>query len=612
MRRRLVLLRKNKIALFVVLLVVMVCGRGFSFLSSEGVVKLGNKVLFRFYDSGGRERAERVQRKIESLILQNLSPEELWIDEEGDSAYIYWGTEVITGVNLSYARRNDSTPKALCRVWLKNLKTALTGKNFFLVPSKVRVPLRGKTIVKVFGRAKGEIYTEGGNKVEVSVCEGGNAILIKGVEGGEERIFFKRGNLKASLDVVVLEPPASFPKQLETMVAGRRVPPYMVRYACKRAVLSKVKLKSGARVDVEKIEDAKEVEAGKDLLAYALVKACGENYVPVRKKIPVLVKNVGDVFSCVDQLMVSDRPEAFDKDGVLFKGTLLKGKTVRLLFYHKNASEVDRHFWIEIKNSSSKKALVILNGSIAGPSRWGVTVGHQAAIGLLKVYSSGAAVGVEVPAKGSLYLLNVNLPSDKVIAGYIHIGVLQGDHLEVLVKNSAKGIEENLPHLYQPFDPFKIHPKGVFSPANLSWHLTYVAGEDDGVECVVGMAPWLIDATTGEPNNGNYGVIYEFHITLKNPTSSKQRLGFFFIPENVLARGTFILDGNLVETGVVRKPAQRLFAVIDLMPSEERKITLVTTPEGGSYYPVKIQVKPVSEDVKVDLNITTKDEDVEE
>ena len=311
--------------------------------------------------------------------------------------------------------------------------------------------------------------------------------------------------------------------------------------------------------------------------------------------------------------MVSDRPESFEEDGILFKSTFHDNVPVRLLFYHQNGSAEERCFWVELKNNSTRMSKVVISGAMAGPSRWGVTVGHQAAIRFLETCLNGNSFRLTIMPGQTMVLLETQVAPEMVIAGYTHMHLIEGGELEVAIKNMAGKRRHfvDLPVLYKPFDPFKITPKGVFEPANLEVDVKYVAGQE-AESCVIGMAPWLIDPATGEPNNGNYGVFYRFNMNLSNPTSSKKRIGFYFVPDSILARGSFLFEGKLMETGIVRKPSQQLFAVLDLKAGESRKLTLITTPEGGSYYPARIVIATVDDNLAPAIYPASEDQNWDE
>ncbi|MFP4497214.1 MAG: hypothetical protein ACLFQV_03290 [Vulcanimicrobiota bacterium] len=323
----------------------------------------------------------------------------------------------------------------------------------------------------------------------------------------------------------------------------------------------------------------------------------------ITSEIPVKITNNGLLFKPVSLLMVSDRPEVLEKDGILFHSSFSMDEPTRLFYYHHNNTTDYRYLAVELRNPTAQTAHVLLSSGKGCPARWGANVGHSAALSYFDAIKNNINYKVKVPSRSSLNISIVKIPSNLIASGYINMQILEGSKLEVIVKNSAKTVKhsQELPVLAAPFNPFRIHPKGVFSPANKEENAEFIIGKDGEKELTIGKAPWLIDKITGEPNNGNYGVFYTFNIKISNPTQEKKRVAFYLRPDNVMARGTFLIDNHILETGVVRNPSQRIFAVKDLEPRETTDIELHSTPEGGSHYPVSIVLREISYEMKLNL-----------
>ncbi len=593
----------GKLAILLLNISLMILFTGLTVVYSQeiGEVRLGQAVVFRFYDDGIHNptvRANEVSRRIDSLLDSSLNSDDVRVEKTDNGYSIFWGSQFITGVDPVQARLNNSTTEALAGVWANNFKKALRENIFYLTPSRLVMTQGESATVRVGGIATGPIIrnSDGGN-VHVGINQETEEITITPTGTGNTRVLFSRGSARAELRIQIRQLAGEIPDQISEKVHGNAVSRYVLEYIARNAILSQVKTNPGTRLHISgPVKTADSLRRGMSTTVTVPVHLSGDGYMAVRREIPVKISNTGEGFSEKKLLMVSDRPEAVKEDGILFHDTFNREQPTRLLYYHKNADTIDRHFWVELKNHHREPVELLFSGSMAGPSRWGVTVGHGAAVGLMETYRDGTAYSLTVPPGGTLSLLDLEVPPLMVICGYLHMQITQGRELEVLVKNSAgyKKDREELPVLKQPFDPFRIHPKGTFSPADLRYEVAYTVGQEEEAACVIGRAPWLIDPVTGEPNNGNYGVFYHFDLTLKNPTQEKKRVGFYLIPDGVLARGSFILNGRLMDTEIVRKPARLLFAVQDLLPGEEKVMTLTTTPEGGSYYPVRVVIETVA------------------
>ncbi len=610
--------KRTGIFLIAVLICLLICF-GISAAQSAGEVKIGNRVIFRFQDDGKndpQERAQKVQSRIEELMAMNLGPSDVRIVKENGDYSIYWGADKITTVDPIQAKLNKTTQELLAKTWAGNFKEAITSMAFFLVPARVDMAIHSNVKVKAGGVLKGNIVKEydTGNVI-VTIDQENEEITVNATDPGESKIVFRRGGAKAALLIRILDSPATIDENIETEVSGDPAPKEVLQYAAKNACRSAIHLKPGASIEIsDAVRVARTLEAGRKLVAHVPIVITGKGYYTIKKEVQVLLTNSGCGFKDIKTLMVSDRPEAFDSDGVLFSGKFTVDNPTRLLYFHQNSDKNPRRLWIQLKNNSRETVHVMTGGAMGGPSRWGVTVGHMAAMRFLEMYQNAIGYTIQIPPGESVNLIDLQMTNSQVICGYFHMSIRKGKELDVYVKNSqdldSSNDPEDLPVLKKPFDPFRIHPRGIFEPATIEEYLEYTIGEDDKVSCVVGQAPWLIDPVSGEPNNGNYGVFYKFNVKMKNPTDKIRRIGFYFVPAGILARGSFILDGKIMETGMVRFPSKQVFAVMDLKPGAEKQVTILTTPEGGSYYPISVEVKAM-EDAELGEHLKIKS-DVEE
>jgi hypothetical protein len=186
----------------------------------------------------------------------------------------------------------------------------------------------------------------------------------------------------------------------------------------------------------------------------------------------------------------------------------------------------------------------------------------------------------------------------ELVSGLSHLQLLDGDELEVTVETSPQGVRPgNVGALIDsPFNPFMIHPKGIFTNPQIVVSEKFVVGRKETAEIPFGRAPWLIDGDSGEPNTGNYGVLYEVRLEVSNPTSENRKVSLFFEPVGGVALGSFLVEGKLTETICLKPPARALISTVDLAPQEQRQIRIFTLPQAGSHYPARIVIQsPVQE-----------------
>ena len=90
---------------------------------------IGNILAFRFSTTlDGKsplQRAQLVAEKLNRLIPQGLTPDEIKIGTLSDRPMILARDEILLVIDEDQARANATSPTALARLWADKLKTAL-------------------------------------------------------------------------------------------------------------------------------------------------------------------------------------------------------------------------------------------------------------------------------------------------------------------------------------------------------------------------------------------------------------------------------------------------------------------------------------------------------
>lgn len=294
-------------------------------------------------------------------------------------------------------------------------------------------------------------------------------------------------------------------------------------------------------------------------------------------------------FEKVNLLFVSDRPEAVTQDGILFQECFENGTIVRLLFNHINLSSQTRKIRIFLKNEDSNPASIAIVSGCGGPDKRSIKVGHDAAKNFLIARRDGKAEIKNIQPFTEVLIYDMAIAPHELVSGFYQFHILNGKKLKVTVLNSVKNAKpDELKILDAPFNPFCIHPRGVFEPADIIVEEKHSTGETK--EIFIADGPWLIDKISGEPNTGNYGSVYEIFIHLFNSTSDKNTVYIYFEPVNGLARGSFVIEKELLQTLTVKPPHRFLLATVELGAREKRTFQITTLPQAGCWYPVKLVV----------------------
>lgn len=558
-------------------------------------VEVGGQVLFRLDTP---QAAKVVQQRIETLMLSGAKESDLRIATVAAGVAIYWDKVEIVVVTRELASANNSDPKALASLWLSRLREVAALGMLKLTPARLEMPVGGEASLEVSGLASGPFFfqeTEG--RVQLFE-ESPTRLRVVAKKVGKTRLLVQRGKAKTQLFVHVKDWAGKAPDSVQVVVVGQPAPGKMVTEAVLRSLQSQSTLNPGCRLEIDFTSSSGQElpgvpESQKMNLAVVARISGGEDYYPVRKDVRVQIENRKIEPVEPNLLLVSNRPEQVDQDGVLLHYTLTPKEPSRLMYSHMNASQAARNLWVNLVNPTPQPLQVLVNWTFAGPNRSEVAVGHQAALRFLERLARNAGYLLEIPPMTRLELAEHRVARRELLSGFATLRMLQGEKLEVEVLSKlepGRNDGSKLVHLGAPFNPFKIHPHGVFAQPYFEEWLDYSVGSEP-LSFNFGESPWLIDFETGLPNTGNFGVIYTWHVSLTNPTSRSQRVGLYFTPKNGAAALSLLLNGQLVSLPFGQRLREVPVRAFELPPGKELQLDLTTLPEASSSYPATLEFR---------------------
>lgn len=562
-----------------------------AFAQGNGEVEVGGRVLLRLDNS---TLADKVANHIEALMLKGADPKDLRLEKSGEAVSIYWGKELILVVTKKTAEQNNSQPAALASQWLDNIRELAAIGFLKIRPGKVELPVGGNTSLEVSGLAKGPfMMSDDAGKVEL--YEDGERLRVVGKSVGKTKVVVQRGKAKVAIYFHVKDWAGYPPEQLTVKVTGDPAPSDMVLEAALRSLTAQSRVSPGCQLSMAKVPDSlPSVPLGQELRFSFPVKISGnDDYYPVNRDIPVVIKSIKLEPVESNLLLVSNRPEQVDKDGILLDYTFQAKEPSRLMYSHMNASPTDRNLFVNLINPSAEPAEVLVDWTFAGPSRNEVLVGHSAALRFLDRLQRRTGFVIPLPAKSTTEIASHALNRKELLSGFVNFRVLKGSAARVQVLSKlAPGTNNGakLPELGAPFNPFKIHPHGVFAQPFFEEWLDLAAGQPP-LAVTFGESPWLIDFETGLPNTGNFGVLYRWHLTLSNPQAIPVTFGCSFLPKNGAAAGSFLVNGKLFQAPFRPRNEESPVFKVTVPPRQEAGVDLVTFPEASSSYPAILNVK---------------------
>jgi len=134
------------------------------------------------------------------------------------------------------------------------------------------------------------------------------------------------------------------------------------------------------------------------------------------------------------------------------------------------------------------------------------------------------------------------------------------------------------------------HARGIYTIPEFHFATQWNVN-DDYLELPIGQIP-LPNTLAGDALAGDYGVLESFVVNVQNPMSTPQNVAIYENPRGGHATGTYIIDGVLVQSHQV--PAFSRYKLRQyVVPAKGFvRVTIVTIPEAGSSYPLRLIFAP--------------------
>ena len=579
-------------------------------------VMLGGQVVFRISDG---EQAAAISEKIEAMLQRGASSSSIKVvkrevlvkeasqGEDGNTVSkekkkfvycVYWGSELVIEVTDEIAKQNSSSSEALAKLWAENMRNVVDIGLLNVDVSRLVMAMDTDRLISTSGLASGDLQVQDkAGVVEASVAEDNATVKVTAKRVGKTTLVLSKGVAQVNVFVQVKDWAGRLPKEVTVEVTGRPTQIEAVSQAVMLSIASNTSVNPGCSVYVDdfNFKPIPVPEGDSMRLSVPVGINASSDYFPVKGDVNVLVKNVVLPYTEQNLLLVSNRPERVDKDGILLNYTFKRREPTRLMFSHLNASPDNRYLWINLSNLNSELLRIVISRTSAGPERSEIYVGQTAAKRFLENLAVRSGYIIELPPNSALELASYTMRPETLLSGFINLEILDGVNATVEVRTSLDPNANDgrkMPDLGAPFNPFKIHPHGVFAQPYFENEGDFVVGNGP-LTFKYGESPWLIDFETGLPNTGNFGVLYKSLVEFKNPTKRTKMVGLYFTPLSGPGGANFLI-GNSVYQAVFRKKGDEvLVAKIELAPESSNTIEIITLPEATSCYPAQYQLREI-------------------
>jgi len=317
----------------------------------------------------------------------------------------------------------------------------------------------------------------------------------------------------------------------------------------------------------------------------------GDGYFTAEGTTHVRVENVAEPRIHPDSLLVSDFPETLRDPGVLFTANLSRTSASRFLYYHYNPpGQPDRRIVLKVENPSSQPALVQFISGAAGPGANEMEVGHLSTQRFLVRLVQNEGTVITIPANSVVNLVDQALPARSVVSNLMQLRELEGAplHLTLVAQNASD--PDGAPSSTALLGGDHPHARGEYQIPEFSYDVTYDAASDDA-SVDIGHIP-LPNLRQGEALAGDYGVLQQITVRMVNTSPRPARVALYANPRGGRATGTFLIDRVLVQAHAMAPFTSYKLREYTIPANGYVSTTIVTMPEGGSSYPLRLDIGP--------------------
>jgi len=319
----------------------------------------------------------------------------------------------------------------------------------------------------------------------------------------------------------------------------------------------------------------------------------GDAYFPVQGTTRVRVENFAQPAIRPRSLLVSDFPETLKENGILFTADMSAKQAERFLYYHYNPpGQPDRRIVLKVENTSNQPALVQYISGIAGPGTNEMQVGHLSTQRFLSRQAQNEGTVVTIPPNSTLALTQQGLPAKTVVSGLLQLHEIAGSplHLTLVAQDANDAVEGPIPTSALLVGD-RPHARGVYPIPEFYFDYSYDT-EGPDLEIPIGQIP-LPNLVQGQTLAGDYGVLQSVTIRMiNNDRRNARQIALYANPRGGRATGTFVIDRVLVQAHAMAPFGHYKLRQYTIPPGSFVRTEVVTMPEGGSSYPLRLVVAP--------------------
>ncbi len=431
---------------------------------------------------------------------------------------------------------------------------------------------------------------------DVTIDQGTRTLTIFGRKLGSTIVTVgdARG-LTRDLPIRVALPAGSVADAANVRITGRPATELFVREQAVQAAVRRAFSRPGADVVVSPDEVVVAHPLGIDRVVTidVPIRIEGADFIPVAGTTRVRVENFAQPVVRPLSLFVSDFPETLRENGVLYTAELRPHAAQRFLYYHYNPkSQPARRIVLRAENTSPEPALVQFISGSGGPGTNEMEVGHNSTQRFLVRLAQNEGTVVEIPGNSTVTLVDQPLPPGNTVSNLLQLLEIAGAPIHLTL--SAQNIEDPIDGPAQRtalLTGDHPHARGIYPIPEFFFDYAYDANGPD-LEMPIGQIP-LPNLVQGQALSGDYGVLQSITVRMTNyDRRNAKSVALYANPRGGRATGTFIIDGVLVQAHALPPFSHYKLRQYTIPPGGFVRTEIVTMPEGGSSYPLRLIVAP--------------------
>ncbi len=525
-------------------------------------------------------------------------------------AKLYRGDTLITVINSTEARAQDSTPGSLAATWASKVRNALNLPALRISDNQFRLPPGASRSLRLVGSGAWEATVQSSDPSIVSANRTSEGIDFQTGKPGHATLQVSGGGAVEQISVDVWPYAANFPQTLSATVSGFPAQPETVRGAIEGAVRNQFQTVDQGKWTFT-LKQAGEVAAGETQTFNVQVSATAPNSFPRAGTVQVQVRNTPAAKRGEDELWYCNDPENVKQPGPLFSATLKSDKAARLLYHHVNMASQGMFLRIQLVNNSPLPAHVVLIPGDSKPDKDPVLAGLMAGDQYMSQWMTSSGEVVTVPPGSSLPVSLRRMTPGDTVSGLCSLRLLPDGPGSVFVRADAvlpfptdDKWEAALasPSPWRVVGTLKISPYDT-APSSFSTHIYPNPYKEEAVNYSVGGRYGFVRIGQRPISNhdqstaldGNFGVVYTIRASVDNPTTTPMNLELVFEASAGYAGGLFVVNGVYSKTHPMPPKGEKQLTRFRLEPGESKKFTILTVPLSGSSYPATLTIRPIQD-----------------